>query len=125
MPTIVIDGDHQSDGSSFEEIDGWFNAKCSCGWELGPLPGTEEVTDSLMMHAYAMGAENPSKARLAKLFHQVWTEVHVWRYAKRDGKAGGPDDFYNGVVNSALNVLRMARKHSLSEQDVYHPEQVQ
>lgn len=47
---------HQSDGSSFERNDdGFYVARCDCGYEMGPLPDVETVTDVLMSHAFQAG----------------------------------------------------------------------
>jgi hypothetical protein len=49
---------HQVDDESLRADDeGWFQARCTCGWAFGPLTGMEEVADVLMEHAFAAGVE--------------------------------------------------------------------
>jgi len=48
---MLVDG-HQSDPGSLEpDADGWYHARCTCGFRFGPLPDVETVADVLMEHA--------------------------------------------------------------------------
>lgn len=40
-------------GSLEPAEDGWWHARCNCGWEQGPLPDVEVVVDALMDHVMA------------------------------------------------------------------------
>lgn len=43
---------HMCDPDSFVALDsGFLAARCSCGWAGAPVPGPDDVADSLMMHA--------------------------------------------------------------------------
>lgn len=48
-------------GSLEPADDGWWHARCVCGWEQGPLPDIDTVVDALMSHAadaaFAEGAQ--------------------------------------------------------------------
>lgn len=35
--------------------DGFYEARCECGYVQGPFPDVETVIDDLMGHAFAMG----------------------------------------------------------------------
>lgn len=43
-----------ADGTLTTE-DGWYEARCSCGFKLGQLPDLETTVDVLMEHAYDVG----------------------------------------------------------------------
>lgn len=34
---------------------GWFTAKCNCGWEAVGYPTAEDTCDALMQHAFEAG----------------------------------------------------------------------
>lgn len=58
-------------------------------------------------------------ARAVALLHEVWTAIHVRRHDKSQGKASGPYSYYGGIQTAAGEVLRIAAKHGISEQEVY------
>lgn len=37
------------------DAEGWFLARCDCGWLAGPFPAAEDAADALMDHAYEQG----------------------------------------------------------------------
>lgn len=48
---------HQSDPVCFEaDAEGWYTARCECGWSFGPLPDVETMVDALMAHAAEMAS---------------------------------------------------------------------
>lgn len=57
----------------------------------------------------------------AALLAEVWQAIHIRRldFHKKPPKAGGPDNFYNGVIHSRDAVLDVAERHGVSEQDIY------
>lgn len=59
-----------------------------------------------------------SEPDLAALFHELWEAIHVKRFDKAE-RGAGPDNFYNGVVTSRGEVMRVARKYGVTEQQVY------
>ena len=49
---------HVSESGTLEpKGDGWFEARCMCGFRFGPLPDTETVVDVLMEHAAVAEAD--------------------------------------------------------------------
>lgn len=38
-----------------QQDDGWWVARCTCGFGSAPLPDSETACDMLMQHAYFMG----------------------------------------------------------------------
>lgn len=41
----------------YPDDEGWFHARCNCGWEApGVYPTAEDACDALMDHAYEAGA---------------------------------------------------------------------
>lgn len=46
---------HFSDNIDLHPEDGWYKARCICGWTEGPFLDIELVFDSLMDHAYEQG----------------------------------------------------------------------
>jgi len=54
---------HLSDGLTAEN--GWYHARCMCGWTEGPFPDPETMVDALMEHAAL--AVSPGDERLAPL----------------------------------------------------------
>ena len=48
-----MDDPHLSNDLS-PDSDGWYWARCTCGFEMGPLPDSETMTDVLMEHAAEM-----------------------------------------------------------------------
>jgi hypothetical protein len=43
---------HVAAGDTLEpDGEGWYEAECTCGFSVGPLPGPVEVLDELMEHA--------------------------------------------------------------------------
>lgn len=50
---------HLSDPETFKpDADGFFTARCVCGWALSPWPDMELAVDALMEHAYVKGQES-------------------------------------------------------------------
>lgn len=45
---------HMSDGF-YENDEGWYTARCTCGAKLGVCPDAETAADALMNHAYLVG----------------------------------------------------------------------
>lgn len=51
--------------------EGWFEARCDCGWNGGMFPDAEDLCDALMQHAYEQGwidakhEDNPPERRPA------------------------------------------------------------
>lgn len=45
-----------ADGTLERGEDGWYEARCTCGFRNGPLPDLETTVDELMDHAWAAGA---------------------------------------------------------------------
>lgn len=43
-----------ADGTLTTE-DGWYEARCTCGFTMGQLPDLETTVDVLMEHAYDVG----------------------------------------------------------------------
>lgn len=42
---------HMSEPGTLEpDADGWWHARCVCGWQQGPFPDIEVVVDALMDH---------------------------------------------------------------------------
>jgi len=42
---------HDSESGTLEpDADGWYHARCTCGWRFEPLPDAETVLDALMDH---------------------------------------------------------------------------
>ncbi len=55
-----VDRPHLSDVSCLEPTDtGFFEARCECGFRVGPLPDRETLVDVLMEHAWNEGALAP------------------------------------------------------------------
>lgn len=51
----------------FDDEDGWFFARCECGYEQGPFPDMETTIDALMGHAREQGyLEAKGDSRAAK-----------------------------------------------------------
>lgn len=43
--------------------EGWYEAKCKCGWDAGGVfPDAEDACDALMDHAYAEGIADAAEA---------------------------------------------------------------
>lgn len=52
---------HMTDDVDWRPADGWYTARCSCGWSDGPFPDVETMVDALMDHAAAAAmADRPS-----------------------------------------------------------------
>lgn len=43
--------EHEALDGTLEPQDGWYFARCTCGFEFGPLPSAGDVMDVLMEHA--------------------------------------------------------------------------
>lgn len=52
--------EHVSD-EFYENDEGWYEAKCSCGTTLGIFPDPETACDALMEHAYEAGMNDARK----------------------------------------------------------------
>lgn len=50
---------HQSQSGTLEpNEDGWYTARCGCGFTFGPAPDQEVVLDVLMEHAWLVGRQD-------------------------------------------------------------------
>lgn len=48
--------EHYSVALVVPDDEGWFHARCNCGWDFGAvLPSAEDACDSLMDHAFEAG----------------------------------------------------------------------
>lgn len=50
-----MDNVHQTATGTLHPTDGWYEARCACGFRLGQLPDLETMVDVLMEHAYDAG----------------------------------------------------------------------
>lgn len=96
-PTIPQLNLHQTaDGTLEAKADGWWEARCVCGFRSGPLPDRETTVDVLMDHTAESVVPKPKSPVLPRLSgespcHFSWgneswgaCNVHGWTGQKQD-----------------------------------------
>jgi len=94
---IKIHDLHLSQGTERDE-DGWWRARCSCGYgPAGPFPDAETMVDDLMQHAREMGymqaKDDASKGgtTTARRDPCTWCLEHKPRKPRSSRKRGSRD----------------------------------
>lgn len=67
---------HTSADDCLEPNDeGWFTARCECGFKFYPLPGRVEVLDVLMEHAGLAASDEPTTQDYEGTFDEFWRDI--------------------------------------------------